>query len=490
MSATNPSSIISASEDSFTHLICSLNLPSLLAVLWFLSCLPEAASQQYIVIDEIELCGNKRTKDNILFREMTISEGDSIPAEQLEEVLALNRYRLLNTGLFLRVSLDVAPKEGKPNHVGLDIVVREVLYIVPVPILEFADRNFNVWWVEQGKSLDRINYGIDFVHSNFSGRRDVLGILLQEGYTRKAEVDYTIPFINRQQTLGMEGNILWTRNREVIYTTSDNRQQFYRSDERFLFSRFRVRLGLNYRPGLWTNHRFVIAYHGNQTDAEVQEILNPDFFLDGRQRQRYFSLMYEFTLDERDIIPYPIRGQYFRGSIVKEGLGVYGDRDVLFLRGQAEYYRPLTARTSGSVALYGRRFLSRGKQAFYQNRALGYREVYIRGFEYYVIDGMDFIMIKSSMRYALLDTHIRTFGPFGIEALRRIPLRIYLTVNLDGGMVHEPFYSEGNPLANRWLTGGGVGIDFVVLYNKVVRLEYSANDLGEKGVFLHYQFQF
>ena len=450
----------------------------------------ELIGQTHVVIDAIELCGNKRTKDQILLREMTIVPGDSIPVKEFQEVLDLNRYRLLNTGLFLRVNLETAPVEEDPGHIRLDIVVKEVLYVVPFPILEFADRNFNVWWVDQKRALNRINYGIDFIHSNFTGRRDVLGILLQEGYTRKAELDYVIPFINRKQTLGIEGNIMHTRNREVIYSTKNNRQQFYRSEDRFLFFRFRVRLGFNYRPGLWTNHRILFTYSDNRTDPEVPELLNPDFLLDGRQRQRFYSFLYEWTLDQRDIIPYPINGTFVKTRFVKEGLGVYGDRNALFLEGHFARYRPLSEKWSISTTFIGRWYMTRSKQAFYQNRAMGYDENSIRGFEYYVIDGMDLVLLKGSLRFALIDTHVRTFGPFGIEALKRIPLRIFISGNLDGGWVNEPYYATDNPLANRWLTGGGVGIDFVVLYNKVVRLEYSANDLGEKGVFLHYQFQF
>jgi outer membrane protein assembly factor BamA len=447
-------------------------------------------SQTSIVIEHIELCGNKRTRDEILFRELTIRVGDTIPSEALQDLITLNEYRLLNTGLFLRASLQTAPSGDVPGHIGIDIVVKEVLYVVPIPILEFADRNFNVWWVDQKRALDRINYGIDIVHSNLTGRRDVLGVLLQDGYTRKVELDYIIPFINQNQTIGLEGNVLYTRNQEVIYKTINNRQQFFRSEDMFLFHRFRSRVGVVYRPGLWTSHRVTLTFRDYRTESYVQDFLNPDFFGDGRQRQRMVSLRYEWTLDERDILPYPIRGQFVQIGATKDGVGLFRDRDVLFLDGHFARYRPWSDKWSTGAEVYARWFVTRAKQAFYQNKALGYKDLYIRGYEYYVIDGMDFVLLKSAVRYELLNAHIRTFGPFGIEALKRIPIRIYLTANLDGGWVNEPYFSESNPLVNRWLTGGGIGIDCVVLYNKLVRLEFSANDLGEKGVFLHYQFQF
>lgn len=40
-------------------------------------------------------------------------------------------------------------------------------------------------------------------------------------------------------------------------------------------------------------------------------------------------------------------------------------------------------------------------------------------------------------------------------------------------------------LQNSLLYGTGVGIDFVTYYDKVLRVEYGINGLGESGLFLH-----
>ena len=43
-----------------------------------------------------------------------------------------------------------------------------------------------------------------------------------------------------------------------------------------------------------------------------------------------------------------------------------------------------------------------------------------------------------------------------------------------------------NSLANSILWGRGFSIDYVTYYDKLLRIEFSINELGEKGVFLHF----
>jgi len=72
------------------------------------------------------------------------------------------------------------------------------------------------------------------------------------------------------------------------------------------------------------------------------------------------------------------------------------------------------------------------------------------------------------------------------KAYRELPFRVYLTANFDFGYVKDRYYFENNTFVNRWLTGGGLGLDLVFYYNKLVRLEYSINHTGEKGIYLHF----
>ena len=69
-----------------------------------------------------------------------------------------------------------------------------------------------------------------------------------------------------------------------------------------------------------------------------------------------------------------------------------------------------------------------------------------------------------------------------------MPLKVYLALNSDWGYVSDPFFKDSNPLANRLLIGGGLGLDFVLYFDKIIRIEYNFNHLGENGLFLHFNF--
>ena len=43
-----------------------------------------------------------------------------------------------------------------------------------------------------------------------------------------------------------------------------------------------------------------------------------------------------------------------------------------------------------------------------------------------------------------------------------------------------------NTLSNQLLFGNGISLDYVTYYDKLIRIEFSINHLGEKGVFLHF----
>lgn len=72
------------------------------------------------------------------------------------------------------------------------------------------------------------------------------------------------------------------------------------------------------------------------------------------------------------------------------------------------------------------------------------------------------------------------------KSYRDLSFRVYLTGNVDVGYVNDRFYFAHNDFVNRWVYGGGLGLDFVFYYNKLVRIEYSINHTGEKGIYLHF----
>jgi hypothetical protein len=54
------------------------------------------------------------------------------------------------------------------------------------------------------------------------------------------------------------------------------------------------------------------------------------------------------------------------------------------------------------------------------------------------------------------------------------------------GGVRDTQTDEDNTLSNSLLWGKGISLDYVTYYDKLLRIEFSVNRLGEKGVFLHF----
>ncbi|MCP3928492.1 MAG: BamA/TamA family outer membrane protein [Bacteroidetes bacterium] len=448
------------------------------------------AQNDFVYVDAISIEGNARTKSNIVFRELTFSIGDSISLSELGNTLEYNKLRVMNTGLFGDASLNIKEWDNTTNHLNIHIQVREAWYIYPVPIFELADRNFNVWWKEHNRSLKRINFGLKFYHLNLTGRKDVLKLTMLRGYTQKYVAEYTLPYINKNQTLGITGGVLYARNKEINYLTSENKQQFYRDDDAYLLWRFRLGTTLTYRPQLQSYHNFQLNFYRNKAANLVVNELNPDFFLNSQNLQSYFLLGYSFEYENLDIKAYPLNGNYFSFSLIKEGIGVFGDVNTLKTTAAYAHYFPLLKKMNLEMKTKGQLGLIRKRQPFYQYQALGYEGDYLRGYEYYVIDGLDFAYLKTSLRYELFSREIDWKGYMPLDAFKIMPFKVFLSLNSDIGYVNSPYYAESNFFTNRFLWGGGVGINFVLYNDKVFLLEYSRNHLGEKGVFLHFELNF
>ena len=440
----------------------------------------------FVLVDAISIEGNRVTRDYVIKRELLFKTGDTIQVDQLTEVLKESEQRVLNTSLFNKAIITFDDWEGATNKIKLRVEVEETWYIYPIPLFELADRNFNVWWVEQGRSLDRLNFGIEFAHLNFTGRKDKFKIKAKYGYTRQYSLSYSFPYINKKRTLGLSTNVFFARNRELNFQTIDNKQAFYKDDDNnFVYQRFRAESRLTYRPGFDFYHNFSFQFHQNRIADTIATVLNPNFFLKGKGLQRFFSLNYTFAYDTRDIRPYPLSGNYAEFMLEKDGLGFYDDRNGLTLTARFDQYVPLAERWFVGLSAKTKVSLIRSRQPYNDNRAIGFGRDFLHGYEYYVVDGLDMAYLKSVLRFRLWQNEIQFGKIMPIKAFRNMPVKLFLNLNNDFGYANDPFEKEINFLNNRLLWGTGLGLDIVLFYDKVLKIEYSFNHLFENGLFLH-----
>ena len=450
------------------------------------------AQEVAVVIDSIVIEGNKKTKSRVMLREMTFAAGDSMPLSLLSAAMEQNRLRLMNTNLFLVTKMNVK-NWTESNHLTVHIQVVENWFLFPIPIFELADRNFNVWWKEQNHNLKRTNYGMRLTYNNATGRRDPLSATVQLGYTPKYSFNYSLPYINKKQTIGFSASYFNAVNREVGYATDSNKISFFKDANRFLLRRNGFSVGINHTPKLLTNFGASMGYTRNKVDSFVVNNLNRDYYLDDRTEQRYFWLALGFSYDNRDIRPFPLHGRYFSVNVNKTGLLPSDDVNALDMSSRFAQYLSFSPKLSLEIVAKGKTALIRNKLPYTNMRGLGFGSDFIRGYEYYVVDGLDYAYMKNSFRIEMLnktfDFHRYVKWKF-MQSWLDMPIKTYLTFNFDTGYVNNPFEKENNKLTNRQLVGGGVGLTIIAYYNMVWRVEYSMNHLKEKGLFFNYSLGF
>jgi outer membrane protein assembly factor BamA len=443
-----------------------------------------------VIVKSIKVEGNKHTKDRIVLREMDFAPGDTLELATLQGRLEKNKNYIMNTSLFVFMDINITNWNYETNEIELLLKVKEAWYIYPFPVFELADRNFNVWWTEEGRSFKRVNYGIRFVHLNTTGNRDPLKLQFHLGYTQKLELVYQFPAFNKSQTFGLTGEFFYARNREIAYRTTGNKLAFQRFDDDFPLQRFRTGVNFFFRPKIRSTFYGKLDFQKNTVSDFVKSELNPNYFLGDATSQKLMYLRLEYAYENRDVKPYPTQGNFFSTVFEKEGLGVFNERDGAYLTTTFGQYFKLNKRWSTETIFKTRMALIRDEQPYNNYWALGYLEDFLTGYELYVIDGLDYFYTKTAVRFKLFDMRLNWGKYMPLEAFRNMPVKMYLVLNNDFGYVNSTQFNDLNPLGNQMLYGGGIGLNMVLFYDKVIRLEYSFNHLWEKGLYLHYNLSF
>jgi outer membrane protein assembly factor BamA len=447
----------------------------------------------YVVVDSILIEGNDKTKGRIITREMTFKVGDTLSLANLNEVLEDNRLRILNTSLFVRASVEMVEFSDN-NHAKARIKVKEAWYIYPVPIFEISDRNFNVWWVEHHHTLDRINYGLRTTYNNATGNRDNLRFNIQGGYTPRFSVGYDFPYLDKKQEWGAGISLGYGVNHDISYTTVQNKVLILKQGDSVQQRIWGVDFNIGFHRGLHWSQGLSYSFSQFQINDIVAKDLNPDYFLKGQTLQKYSTITYGIAYDTRNIRQFTTKGRLVQFTVAK--LGVFTDDNVnkflIDLR-WAEYFQ-IAPKWSLSTIAKARRDLTREKQPYNQNHIMGFGGDYLTGYEYYVMDGLDMAYMKNSLAYQLFNTEIKIASftkkiPF-LKLFKSVPFKLYVSANLDYGYVNDAYYGTNNPLTNKFLYSGGLGVDILAYNDTRWQFNYSITQQGESGLFIHFRSNF
>ncbi|NMM49139.1 BamA/TamA family outer membrane protein [Marinigracilibium pacificum] len=443
--------------------------------------LDESLNDSTVRIGKVFIVGNKKTKDVIILREMQLIAGETVAVSELKNLLTQDRNNIFNTSLFVTVELRIIPAAS--GEIDILVQLKERWYTFPTIKFELADRNFSEWWINQGKSLDRVNYGVGLYQYNLRGMDETLSLGLQFGYTREFLLGYNIPYINKGLKTGLETLIFYNDNRNIPYDTRDNMQQFLDS-ERKIRREFRISETLRIRESIQNTHSFRIAYQNIKIDDTVA-LENPDYFLNGDTEKQFLILTYQFSRDLRDVSAYPLNGFLLAGSINQSGTGLFSNSFQTSLEAEFAKYKHLGKGYYLSNRISGRASFP-PKQPYFVFRGMGYKKEIIRGFELNVIDGQHFILNKSTFKKELFSNQFKLGNWMPIDQFRTVPVALYLKSFFDIGYVDNSLnYGPDNNLINQVNFGYGLGLDLVTYYDFVMRFEYSFNSEGQNRFFFN-----
>ena len=436
----------------------------------------------YFIVNDIFITGNKITKRYIILRELDFKLNDTIKISELEEKFIKSKEHLLNTSLFNFVTIDATGL--KENMANIKIDVKERWYTWPVPIFELADRNFNQWW--ETKDFERVNYGFFLNRDNFRGRKEHIALLARFGYSELYGFTYNIPYINKKQNSGIGFSFTYSRNHEINYSSGNNKQLFFKDEEHYVREEMSAKLNYTHREGVYDFYTIEGRYFKGKVGDTVLKLTN-DYFTENKNTMEYLAFDFYFRSDHRDSKAYPLEGNFFDFDIVKIGTGILPKEniDMIYASFIMKKFQKFCDRLYFATSLRGK-CSSQAKQPYYTQRGLGYGRDYIRSYEYYVVDGQNYGLIKTNLKFEIVKPKVQSVRAVPIEKFNTFHYALYANLFFDCGYVNDRVYSAKNPLSNEFLYGYGIGIDFVTYYDTVIRLEYSFNKNLENGFFLHF----
>ena len=430
-----------------------------------------------LVIKNILVTGNKRTKRFVILREMQLKEGDSVRVDDLTSELEKAKVYIYNTTLFSEV--EIYPLILNPSEVDIVITVKEKWYFLPIPHLELADRSFNEWVKIHNADFNRLSYGIRFTQQNISGRRDELSVALINGFKRKLSAEYELPYFNSALTKGFRIGGGISQTKEIPYASSLENKLMYFENGGYEKRERNIGTAITFRKGLKMKGTFSVDFRYVQVSDTIISTLNPNYFNSSSPTQSFIDLEYLFKYDNVDNVLYPKKGNNFSLLVKKRGLGWSGGINRFSIEPAFQTFFTHKNNWYSSIRLSAEIKLP-FDQPYYNLQALGYRQNYMRGYEYHVVDGVAFGLSKFDLKKKIASFGVPTV--IHTRIIDQIPFTIYAKTFADLGYVYN---KESSRLGNRFLYSGGIGIDILTLFDLKISFEYSLNQLGQKGLFLH-----
>lgn len=441
-------------------------------------CSAKAQNDRFL-LQNIKIEGNEITKDKIILRELAFKVGDSISFSDTLEIQTVSENNLFNTSLF---NITKVHFEQESNIWSAKIVLQERWYLWPQITIKFQERNFSEWW--KNKNFSRIDYGVLLNRNNFLGLNQTLQGQFFYGFTQKFGIKYQIPYLTHRQKHGLKIAASYSTQDEIFSGVSNNEMLYIKNDSDLIFSNFTAIAEYTRRSGFYALQTFGLEFKQLQGRNELKNISEAYF---GKEASflRYVGLNYWFKIDKRFSKNYPLTGYFFDFSIKQFGLGKL-DQSNLNITSIATNYRKfhhIKNRHYIAASAHIRYFPQKEIPFLFQN-GLGFHE-YVRGYEPYVIFGQLTNLLKANYKFQLVKPKQFTIPVIKKwKKFSKAHFALYGNLFTDAGYVYSK--NDSNSLVNELLVGIGIGLDWVMYYDMVIRTEFSVNKEGLSGFYLNF----
>jgi hypothetical protein len=275
--------------------------------------------------------------------------------------------------------------------------------------------------------------------------------------------------------------MFFSTQKTLPYRTWNDKLDFYTTEKR-MRERKGAFVEFNLRNALYHFHKIYLGVTGMSISDTIVK-LNPNYFGSNGNNLNYFSMSYEYRMDKRDNFQYPLKGQVFQAKITKYGLGIFKDANQLDINTAFVKYIPLSRRFYADLGFKGK--LSFPQLQLYPFvQGLGFRNTLVRGYQLNVIDGQNYGLINSNLKWKVFEKEWDFSKFLKINQFNTVPIATFVKFFGDVGYVQNFFPDLSNSLlSNKVLWGGGLGVDIVTYYNTALDINYSVNQFGNSRFF-------
>jgi len=434
--------------------------------------------RQQVVVDSVLISGNKRTQASLIASLLEFARGDTLYLDRLLLSMESSRFHLYRSRLFSFVGVTLL--YYRAGHTAVKISVKEKPLISASALLQLADRNVSEWWKLHHFSLRRITAGAGIFANNPFGGGEQFSAYFETGFNQAGNVHFILPYLSSDYKWGVEVKAALSRQRIFGLKYINNRLEYIETDNFSLREKVYL-LSLIYRPSAEYLISTSLSLHNTRANDEVLAE-NPFFF--GRHSElRYLKGVLKFQMNQSNHFRYPLNGSELSISLAQSGLALLSDVNLTELRIKAGLYQKWFPDWYTKHVMKIR--ISKGEEEnFFLQRAYGFGQEFVRGYELSVIRGQHYLISNNEIKWHAMG--IDFLPPRSVSRFfNNLLLDVYLKILVDGGVVTNASDDLSDPLANKALFGSGIGIDLVLFNEYAFSVAYTVNSMLQKGIYLH-----